>query len=240
MSRRIEELAFQTTRMGDISLRRRFDPLLGEDVIEAKLDDEFLMSSSFTVAEIELARLGLGRVRATDIDVVVGGLGLGYTAMAALEDSRVRSLTVVEALQEVIDWHEHALLPDVVGLVGDPRVRLTCADFFACVAGEGFDEDSPGRRYDAILLDIDHTPDHVLHPSHAGFYSPRGLGRLSRLLRPGGVFGLWSDDPPEPVFESLLQEVFPDVVAEVVTFPNPYTAGTSSNTVYVCVVGDAG
>jgi len=85
--------------MGEISLRRRLDPGLNVDVYEVKLDDEFLMSSLFTVAEVELARLALATHPDTgsDLDVVVGGLGLGYTARTVLEDPRVGSLTVVEA-----------------------------------------------------------------------------------------------------------------------------------------------
>lgn len=103
MSARFEELAWRQTPMGVISLRRRLEPSLMVDVYEAKLGDEFLMSSLFTVAEIELARLGLAELADADLDVVVGGLGLGYTARAVLRDQRVRSMTVVEALGEVID-----------------------------------------------------------------------------------------------------------------------------------------
>ena len=110
--------------MGVISLRRRLEPSLKVDVYEVKLGDEFLMSSLFTVAEVELARLGLAQVVGADLDVVVGGLGLGYTAQAALADPRVHSLIVVEALGEVIGWHQRALLPDTAELASDPRVRL--------------------------------------------------------------------------------------------------------------------
>ena len=66
--------------MGEINLRRRIEPSLQVDVYEVKLGDEFLMSSLFTVAEIELARLGLAEAGGDALDVVVGGLGLGYTA----------------------------------------------------------------------------------------------------------------------------------------------------------------
>ena len=153
--------------MGEISLRRRRDPQLDVDVFEVKLGDEFLMSSLFTVAEVELSRLGLAPLPDRPLDVVVGGLGLGYTARTAVEDQRVRSLTVVEALGEVVDWHRRDLLPDTVGLAADPRVRLLEGDFFALAAGDGFDPAAPGRRYDAVLLDVDHSPKHVLHQSHA-------------------------------------------------------------------------
>ena len=71
MSARFEELGWQQTPMGVISLRRRFDPTVRADVFEVKLDDEHLMSSLFTVAEKELARLALARTPGEDLDVVV-------------------------------------------------------------------------------------------------------------------------------------------------------------------------
>ena len=229
-----EELDAQTTPMGEINLRRRIEPSLQVDVYEVKLGDEFLMSSLFTVAEIELARLGLAEVDGDHLDVVVGGLGLGYTAVAALEDDRVGSLVVVEALPEVIGWHERDLLPDAAGLAGGERTRLVQGDFFAMAAGEdGFDPQAPGRRFDAILLDVDHSPRHLLHPRHAHFYSADGLRRLSRFLAPDGVFALWSDDPPDDDFLAVLREVFEHARAEVVSFRNFITGGESANTIYV-------
>jgi spermidine synthase len=231
---RFEELAWGDTAIGEISLRRRLEPTAGVEVFEVKLGAEYLMSSLFTVAEIELARLGLAAASGTELDVVVGGLGLGYTARAVLDDARVGSLVVVEALAEVIGWHERGLLPDTVGLTGDPRARLVDGDFFAMTStDDGFDPQLAGRRFHAVLVDIDHTPRHVLHPSHAAFYTVGGLRRLVRHLHPGGVFGLWSDDPPDPDFISVLAEVFVAADAHVVTFANPLTHGVSSNTVYV-------
>ncbi|CAN7340972.1 spermidine synthase [Terrabacter sp. LjRoot27] len=236
MSRRFEEIDWQQTPMGEISLRRRLEPSLLVDVYEVKLGEEFLMSSLFTVAEVELARLGLAAVEGDGsgegLDVVVGGLGLGYTAVAALEDDRVRTLTVVEALAPVISWHERQLLPGTAALTVDPRTTLLEGDFFALAReGHGFG-DAPDLLH-AVLLDIDHTPHHVLHPSHADLYSREGLSRLAATLHPGGVFALWSDDPPEDAFTALLAEVFADVAAHEVSFANPLTGGTSSNGVYV-------
>lgn len=234
MSTRFEELGWRSTPMGEISLRRRYDPTLETDVYEVKLDEEFLMSSFFPVAEIDLARLALARTAGGGLDVVVGGLGLGYTAQAALEDTRVDTLTVVEYSGAVIDWHERDLLPDTAGLAADGRVSLLQADFFAAARSpEGFDPERPGRAYDAILLDIDHSPRHVLHFPHAAFYTPDGLRAMAAHLRPGGAFGMWSDDPPDADFTALLEQVFTDVAAERVWFDNPFIDGQSSNTVYL-------
>ena len=235
MSRRFEELDWQNTEMGEISLRRRLERTLEVDVYEVKLGEEFLMSSLFPVAEIELARLGLAACAGAELDVVVGGLGLGYTAVTALEEPRVRSLVVVEALGPVIGWHEKHLLPDAETLTSDPRTRLVQGDFFALAAARGgFGADGPDRVH-AVLLDIDHTPQHVLHPSHAAFYTPQGLRALHGHLHPGGVFALWSDDPPDADFVNLLRAEFGSAEAHVVSFANPLTGGTSANTVYVAV-----
>ena len=226
---RIEELDWRETPMGAISLRRRREPVLDVDVFEAKLDDDFLMSSLFTVAEVELARLGLAAATGDELRVLVGGLGLGYTAVTALADPRVGSLVVVEALPEVVGWHERGLLPVSHSLVDDPRCRLVTADFFATV-GSGV---TGGTTYDALLVDIDHSPRHVLHPSHAAFYTAAGLSRMRSSLSPGGVFALWSDDPPDEAFTIVLASVLDGVRAHVVEFDNFLTGGTSANTVYV-------
>ena len=95
MTLEFEELDYQETPLGAISLRRRAEPRLeGEILYEVKLGDEFLMSSLFTSAEVQLARLGLAALDGTDLDIVVGGLGLGYTAVAALEDPSVMPISL--------------------------------------------------------------------------------------------------------------------------------------------------
>jgi spermidine synthase len=233
---RFEELGWRDSPMGEISLRRRFDPEVQAEVYEVKLDEDFLMSSLFTVAERELSHLGLARVTGDDLEVVVGGLGLGYTALAALEDPRVRDLMVIEYSDAVIDWHERDLLPDTVGLAADERVRLVCEDFFAAaMSAEGFDPEQPGRVFDAVLLDIDHSPSRFLHSPHADFYTAAGLRAMTAHLKPDGVIAIWSDDPPEPEFMTVLMEVFKGVNAKRVWFDNPYTRGRSSNTVYTAI-----
>ena len=227
MSKRLEELDYQQTPMGELTLRRRWEPTLEVDVFEVKLGDEYLMSSLFVVAEEELSHLGLAAFQGDTIEVIVGGLGLGYTAVAALLDPRVTSLTVVDALPAVIGWHERYLLPTSRSLVDDARTTLQHDDFFALMRAE------PTRQVDALLVDIDHSTEHQLDPSHADLYTVEGLTRLSRHLRPGGVFALWSDDAPLESFLLSLRAVFPFVESHVVTFDNFLTGGVSTNSVYV-------
>ncbi len=233
MSARFEELDWSSTPIGELTLRRRRDPRTGEDVFEVKLGEDFLMSSLFTAAEIEVARRALARLDGTGLDVAVGGLGLGYTAAEVLADDRVRELVVVDVLEPVIGWHERGLVPVGPVLTGDRRCRLVHGDFFAMADGPGFDPGAPDRVFDAVIVDIDHSPRHVLAGGHAGFYGSRGVRRLARHLRPGGVFSLWSNDPPDDAYLAVLSESFADVAAEVVRFANPLQGGVATNTVYL-------
>jgi len=236
MSTNFAELDFRKTPLGDLTLRRRRVAALdGMEVFEVKLGDAFLMSSLFHEVEVALADLGLAALDAREWDVVVGGLGLGYTAVAALGNPAVRSLLVVEALDAVIEWHQAGLVPLGRQLTGDSRCRLVHGDFFA-LAGDpqhGFDAHQPGRLFHAVLLDIDHSPKNLLHPRHGAFYEADGLRRLAAQLHSGGVFALWSDDPPDDDFLAALRTVFSATKAHVVRFPNPLLDRESASTVYV-------
>jgi spermidine synthase len=188
----------------------------------------------FVEAEEELAALALQSLDAEELDVVVGGLGLGYTAAQALENEAVRSLLVIETMTPVISWHRLGLVPLGDKLVLDSRCSLVHGDFFKLAASSGsFDPDNPGRLFHAVLLDIDHSPSHWLDTRNSAFYTGAGLTALAASLHPGGVFGLWSNDPPDEAFSSLLDEVFASAEFHLVTFPNPYTGGESSNTIYL-------
>jgi spermidine synthase len=229
-----EELDYRETPIGALSLRRRRELSLDVDVFEIKLGEEFLMSSLFTASEIALARLGLGELSEGGADVVVGGLGLGYTAQAVLESAAVKSLIVVEALEAVINWHEDGLLPLGPGLTHDPRCRFVLGDFFGFAAAKaGFDPDTPARRFDAILVDIDHSPDFLLDPGNAAFYQPTGLEKLAGHLQPGGIFGLWSNERPDTAFTARLGDAFAEARAEPVTFHNPLQNKDFTQTVYL-------
>ena len=238
MSFNYEELDFRSTSLGDLILRRRRMKQFGDcDIYEVKLGDEFLMSSLFHEAECQLAKLGLASLEKEKLNIVVGGLGLGYTAVSALEDSRVSSLVVVDYLEAVIEWHQEGLVPNGRILMEDARCRLVHADFFALSSDhtKSFDPESREIKYDAVLLDIDHTPTNVLHQTNTRFYTEKGLEELSRHLNPNGVFALWADGEPEESFTRHLEKVFDHVESHPIEFENPITGGTSMNAVYVAI-----
>lgn len=222
MSALFEELDYAPTPIGAISLRRRHILALKTDVFEILLGDEHLMSSLFTASEVALADMGLAALAGTGLDVLVGGLGLGYTAQAALAHESVSQLTVVDLLEPVIRWHNEGLVPMKTALGDDDRCKLLQGDFFALAASDcGFDADQPNRQYDAILIDIDHTPERLLHGGSAGFYTNEGLRDLQRFLRPGGVVGIWSDEAPDHAITAMLADAFDEAWAQPVIFKNP-------------------
>jgi spermidine synthase len=234
MSSLFEELDYCLTPIGALSLRRRRELSLNVDIFEIKLGEEFLMSSLFTASEIALAELGLAALTGGGLSVVVGGLGLGYTAQAALKHKTVGSLIVVEMLEAVIGWHRTELAPLGPELVADKRCRFVQGDFFAMAGGvAGFDPEAPQRRFDAILADIDHSPDALLDDRSTGFYQPEGLRALTAHIKPGGVFSLWSNATPDQRFTDRLLSVFADAWAESVTFHNPLQNRPFTQTVYL-------
>ncbi|MFW2513763.1 spermidine synthase [Demequina sp. SO4-13] len=233
MSARFEELGWGPTPIGEVSLRRRLDPVTRVDVFEVKLNDEWLMSSQFTAAEEALAHRGLARLGDRPADVVVGGLGLGYTAASALEHANVRDMAVIELLEPVIEWHEKGLVPLGAGLTADARCRLVQGDFFAMSRDGGYDPADAARTFDAVLLDIDHSPRHVLDDGSAGFYGVEGMRAVASRISPGGVYAMWSNDPPDAEYVAILEQVFVDVEAEIITFHNPLQGRDATATVYV-------
>lgn len=237
MSLLFEELDSQDSPLGEISLRKRRIPALGDrDIYEVKLGDEFLMSSMFVAAEEALSTLGLAQVEGDKLNVVVGGLGLGYTAVAALADERIAELLVVDALETVIHWHQQEMVPLGKVLNADPRNRYVLGSFFdlATAPEAGFDPQHAGKKFDAVLLDIDHSPTEYLNPANAGFYTTANLTLMAEQLVEDGVFAMWSQNPPEDDFSALLSTVFDTVESHLISFDNPFQGGVATNSVYVC------
>lgn len=235
-----EELDFQVTPLGEISLRRRSEPRLDNQIIyEVKLGDEFLMSSLFVEAEEQLSTLGLAQLKANGLNdslsIVVGGLGLGYTALTALQHGTVAKLRTIDVMSPVISWHQQGILPVGDVLATDARSELIEGDFFAIATDskQGFLDD---QKVDAVLLDIDHSPSHWLNEGNKGFYNENSLRKMASKIKPKGVFGLWSNELPDQRFIKLLDSVFESTESHVVSFDNPYSGGESTNSVYISIV----
>lgn len=227
----LEILAYEPSPLGLLCLRRR--ELLsqpGTIVTEVTLDHEFLMSSLYTDSERALARTALemhsGDEHSGDgLRVLVGGLGLGYTAREALLSRRVARVEVVELLPQVIDWLARGLVPlsselqhamsDEMGSEIGKRQRLvvTQGDVYRRLAGE------PDELFDVILIDVDHSPEERLAEGSARFYTTPGLQAARRHLAADGVLAVWSYAESSP-FADALREVFEQVRVEPITYDN--------------------
>ncbi|MEE2713765.1 MAG: spermidine synthase [Planctomycetota bacterium] len=209
-----EILDLQETSLGQLCLRRR--ELLsrpGTIVTEVTLDHVFLMSSYHTESEEALTEIGLRMHDGDALSVLIGGLGLGYTARQALQSGRVAQVEVVELLDPVIQWLENGWLPTGESLASDARFQVTKGDVYARLLGP---VEHPA---DLILIDVDHAPDEPLEPSSAAFYTVDGLRGVAEHLRPGGVLAVWSTFP-NPAFEATLAQVFDRVEVDTVAWWN--------------------
>lgn len=234
MSIMYEELANEPTSIGNLVLRRRRVRQDGDDVWEIMLDDGYLMSSQFVDGEVALARMGLAMLDSRDLRVVVGGLGLGYTAKTALDDPRLATLSVIELIPEVIGWHEAHLLPLGRSLTSDTRCRFREGNFFALAQQrDGHSLTDDNAPLDAILIDIDHSTRHLIDDANADYYSADALRNTVAQLRPGGVFALWSSGGEEPDFIEAMGLCLNDVRAERVEFFNPYGDEPAFNIIYL-------
>ncbi|MDZ7778403.1 MAG: spermidine synthase [Gemmatimonadota bacterium] len=226
-SSNLDILAYEHTPLGPLCLRKReLLSMPGTVVTEVTLNHEFLMSSYYTVSERALSDLALDLHEAPALKVLVGGLGLGYTAHAALASERVSELAVIEVLPEVVGWLRDGLLPLSETLNAEPRFTAEVGDFFERMAAP------PEDRFDLILVDIDHAPDHYLDGASAPFYTAEGLEAVKAHLAPGGVLSVWSSADSE-VFRRGLEAVFDEVRAEPIPFYNHLISAETTDWIFL-------
>ena len=211
----VEFLAYEETPLGPICLRRR--ELLSQPgvvITEVTLNHEFLMSSLYTDSEQALSRIAIEMHGGKQLQVMVAGLGLGYSAFEALKSEQVERVEVIEILPQVLGWMKDGLIPLSDQLKDEPRLQVTLADAYAKLEGD------PETQYDLILIDVDHSPDDRLGAGDSfTFYSEEGLLAAKQHLRPGGVLGVWSYAESSP-FSDALRASFKTVRVEPITHLN--------------------
>lgn len=157
-----------------------------------------LMNSRLSGSEQALAALACERIRGRDRpQVLIGGLGLGFTLRAALAELPTDAgVTVAELVPAVVAWARGPLAHVFAGSLEDPRVKVQETDVGALIgAARG--------RFDAILLDVDNGPGGLTRPANDSLYAPGGLAAARRALRPGGVLAVWSSGPDERFTQRL-------------------------------------
>ena len=158
-----------------------------------------LMSSRLRGSEEALATLACERLRSLRPEILIGGLGLGFTlgaARAALPaGARIR---VAELVPEILAWAKGPLAHIFGDNLADPRVAVEIGDVHEAIVR------APGR-YDAILLDVDNGPDGLVHEGNHRLYGHQGLAAAHEALSPGGIFAIWSAYP-DPAFANRLRK----------------------------------
>jgi len=205
MDYRFEVVDFVETPIGIVDLRRRLLPdANGGAVMQVHVDGYLLMSSANTVSERALATSALAAHASPSgpLEVLVGGLGLGYTAHAALHDPRVSRVVVLDLLPAVAAWMREGHLPLSAALNADPRLEIAEGDVYARLLGP------VQERCDLLLIDVDHAPNDPLQPASAPFYTVEGQRRAMQHLAPGGVLGVWSAEDDDE-FARVLDAVYP-------------------------------
>ncbi len=211
---KLEILAHEMSPLGLLCLRRRESlSQPGTIVTEVTLNHEFLMSSLYTDSERALARTAMQMHEGEDLRVLVGGLGLGYTAHETLLADRVARVEVVELLSQVIDWLANGLMPLSSELRDERRLVVTQGDVYRRLAGPADD------LFDVILIDVDHSPEERLGEGSISFYTTPGLLAVRRHLAADGVLAVWSYAESSP-FANALRTVFEQVLVEPVTYNN--------------------
>jgi len=171
------------------------------------------MSSLYTDSEESLAGIAIEWRGSDQLSVMIGGLGLGYTASATLRSECVATVEVVELLPQVIGWLADGLVPLSADLNADSRLQVVQDDVYARLAA------APKKRYDLILIDVDHSPDERLGGDSVSFYTHDGLIAAKQHLNKDGVLAVWSYAESSP-FADALRDVFDEVRVEPVTYEN--------------------
>lgn len=193
------EIARAESERGELVLRERHEngaPV----VLELRANGVFVMDTHETRSEQALAEAALQLV-AEPRDVLVGGLGLGYTMHQVLADQRVERCSVVEIEPALVEWMRDGTIPHGPAMLADQRANPVVADIGPAL-GEVSD-----ASYDLVLLDVDNGPGHLVHEHNAALYEPEFLTGVRRILRPGGAVAIWSAEV-SPELEATLEEVF--------------------------------
>lgn len=197
-SREYAEVARAASERGELVLRERTGDG-GPASLELRANGVFVMDTVETATEQALATAALALCDHPR-DVLVGGLGLGYTMHAVLGDSRVERCTVVEIEPALVGWMRDGTIPHGPGFLADERVSVVVTDISLALA------EARAGTYDLVLLDVDNGPGYLVHDANAALYDAPFLRVVRRVLRPGGLLVVWSAAESAELLATLRRE----------------------------------
>ncbi len=166
-------------------------------------DGKELMNSRMHGSEDVLAELACMPIaRSPKARVLVGGLGLGYTLAAALAILRKDATVIVaELVPAVVQWNRSFLGHLAGHPLQDSRVDVQEHDVCILLKNEQ-------GGFDAIMLDVDNSPDSMTQKSNDWLYSDIGLSVIYMALRPQGILTVWSAAPDSAFSKKLRKAGF--------------------------------
>jgi spermidine synthase len=192
------EVARAESQRGEVVLRRRSEERAA-DTLELRVNGIFVMDTRETTSEVALADAALALVE-DPRDVVVAGLGLGFTVQRVLADHRVEQVKVVEIEEALVGWMRDGTVPHGPAVLADRRVHVVNADILTAVA-------EATSTYDLVLLDVDNGPGFLVYDANAEVYERGFLTSIKRILNPGGALVIWSSSPA-PKLAATMEAVF--------------------------------
>jgi spermidine synthase len=190
------EIARDSTPRGEVVLRARHEAEDVPPVLELRVNGVFVMDTRETGSEQGLASVALAQV-SSPLFVLVGGLGLGFTAHAVLADRRVQHVVVVEIEEALVRWMRDGTVPHGPSYLADERLTVVNADIRQAVA------ESAPESYDLVLLDVDNGPGFLVHQDNEAVYRAGFLGAVHNVLREGGAVVVWSAAQAPQLVEEL-------------------------------------
>jgi spermidine synthase len=177
---------------GELRLKKRgaeFSIMLGSNE---------LMNSRLSGSEEALAKLSCLRLRGRERpQILIGGLGMGFTLRAALAElGSDAQVTVAELVPAVVAWAQGPMAEVFGDSLTDSRVSIFEGDVGGLIR-------SSRSAYDVILLDVDNGPEGLTREANDSHYDMAGLSAARTALTPGGVLAVWSSAPNQAFTQRL-------------------------------------
>jgi spermidine synthase len=184
------------TPEGPLELRQR-----GEQDFMITVGKRVLMSSMLTRSELAVAQKACDTIRNRPAPrVLIGGLGLGYTLRATLDNIPKAGRVEVAELNPVVErWCRGPLAVLTKNAVADKRVQVVIGDVTTLIRKAA----AGAEKYDAIILDLYVGPGTLTKGQRDPLYGSDILRATFAALTPGGAYTVWSEEPNES-FESRL------------------------------------
>lgn len=193
-----EILDRQSTERGEIQLQRR-----GKNTYEIIYNGTFLMASYNHYSEKILAKTAIESLLPTvdGYQILVGGLGMGFTLQEVLTCPSVSHTFVVEIEKTIIEWNRRYFRGLNGGVIEDPRTVLIHSDLFDFLH-------QTQERFDAVLIDVDNGPNWPVLDINRRIYSERTLRKIREILTPHGILATWSAQEDRDYWKKL-SKLFP-------------------------------